>query len=93
MGAEETVAWYASEGGCATEPTTETLRADTTDDGTRVIERTWIGCSDIAAARFFKIEGGGHSWPGGEFSELPNACQDVSATDELIAFWSEYAGY
>ncbi len=93
MGAEEAAAWYAGKGGCKAQPTSERKLADSADDNTRVTERTWTGCGSIGAARLYKIDGGGHSWPGGRLSKLPNACHDISATDELINFWKAYAGY
>jgi len=51
---------WATGNGCSGEPQDE----DLTDT---IIERTW-DCSTDAPVEFLVVEGGGHTWPGSEFS-------------------------
>lgn len=57
------VAGWAERNGCQPEPTDEDLEG-TTD---RIVHRTY-DCPDGADTEFYVVEGGGHSWPGSEFS-------------------------
>lgn len=54
--AEPSIAGWATHNGCSTDPTEERVGDD-------VLARTWQDCAggDVA---FYRIEGGGHTWPG-----------------------------
>jgi len=53
----------------------------------------WTGCSQGAEVRFCTIEGGGHTWPGGDSTFtgfLGRTTQTISASDE---FWTFVSGF
>jgi len=52
-----TASW-ARRNGCAGEPTESVIAAD-------VVRLEYPGCAETAAVVLYRIEGGGHSWPGG----------------------------
>ncbi|MCU1371635.1 MAG: alpha/beta hydrolase family protein [Ilumatobacteraceae bacterium] len=62
---------WADGNGCTGEPTDD----DLTDT---IIERTW-DCPPDAVVEFLIVEGGGHTWPGSEFSN--NLADIMGATD------------
>ncbi len=81
-------AGWAEANGCDDAPTDEE-RTET------VISRTW-DCPSGAAVRFEILEGGGHSWPGSEFSEAVGDVvgatdMTIDATAEIWAFFQRFA--
>ena len=65
---ERTMAEWAANHGCdGTAPKEETLPDTEPLDGTRTTRRTWSGCS--APLVELRVEGMGHTWPGGQ--DLP----------------------
>jgi polyhydroxybutyrate depolymerase len=64
LGAEESVQRWATLNGCTGAPV-ETALPQRTADGTSVRERAWTTCRDAAEVRAYRVEGGGHAWPGG----------------------------
>jgi polyhydroxybutyrate depolymerase len=59
-----TAALFAARAGCVGAPVARTLPDRAPDDDTRVREERWPGCA--ASPRLYVVEGGGHTWPGGE---------------------------
>lgn len=62
-----------------------------------VTEFSWTGCSQDADVDFYKVTGGGHTWPGTDptvagFTEsfLGKTTQDVNANDLMWQFFSRY---
>lgn len=88
VGVEETMEDWRVRNGCGTPPSEEALD-DLSDDGTRVVRSSWPGCS--AATELLRIEGGGHSWPGGYAylgeGTIGRVCQDVSASELILEFF------
>lgn len=83
-----TVASWAEMNGCDPEPT-DTEISDT------VIHRVYE-CPEGADVEFFIVVGGGHSWPGSEFSKSIEAVVgpttfDIDATREAWAFFERFA--
>ncbi|MCA9556843.1 MAG: hypothetical protein KC933_42860, partial [Myxococcales bacterium] len=82
-----TQAW-AERNGCEGE-------GDDVDVTDTVIRRTWE-CPEGAEVEFWIVEGGGHTWPGSEFSaslERVMASTDlsISANEEMWAFFQRFA--
>lgn len=50
----------------AVEPKVEKL-PDKTDDGTSIERKTFAAGKSGAPVVFYEIDGGGHTWPGGNF--------------------------
>jgi polyhydroxybutyrate depolymerase len=93
LSAEALVQWWARKNGCADKPETEKL-PDKEKDDTTVERITYAGGEKGAPVVFYKITGGGHTWPGG-FGQpekmLGNVCRDINATEVIWEFFSKHA--
>jgi len=86
--AEEMVAWWAKTNRAAAKPTVEKI-PDKGDDTT--VERwTYEGDAPVV---FYKITGGGHTWPGGTKGQevLGNVSKDIDASALIWEFLSRYS--
>lgn len=91
--AEELVAWWAKKNGAAEKPTVEKL-PDAEKDDTTVERRTHAAGEKSAPVVFYKITGGGHTWPGGSVQPegmLGNVCRDINASEVIWEFFSKHA--
>ncbi len=87
--AEEFVQWWAKKNGCDEKPLTEKL-PDKANDGTTVKRHTWKGSAEVV---FYKVIGGGHTWPGGSVQPerlLGKTCRDFDASEAMWGFFSKY---
>ena len=73
--------WRAADG-CSGAPIEDLL--PTTGDGTQVRRITGVGCAAGTAVALLQIDGGGHTWPTGNFA-LPTAGATTTATNASIA--------
>lgn len=64
LAVDDTAAFWAMANGCLAEGP-EQPAGTTTGDGTRVSRRTWTACRAGGAVVRYRIDGGGHTWPGG----------------------------
>lgn len=83
----ETVALWADKNGCGENPSIAEL-PDAFDDGTTVERWSFSGCG--AETLFYRIDGGGHTWPGGpvEFNPVLGVKSlELAATDSIVAFF------
>jgi len=90
---QQTAARWAALAGCA--PTTASATVPTiVSDGTTVSDTTYSGCRDDALVRFYTIDGGGHTWPGGTqylpASTVGKATRNLDASQTLWAFVSPF---
>jgi polyhydroxybutyrate depolymerase len=88
---EKTLSLWARMDGCDAQDVATPLR-DATDDGTRVTRVDRGGCGSGARVVLFRVDGGGHTWPGG-MTYLPDSLvgrtsRDFDACD---AIWSFFA--
>jgi polyhydroxybutyrate depolymerase len=90
LGAEECARWWADKDGCGTEPKIEKLEDKAPEDGTSVEKWTFAGNTPVV---FYKITGGGHTWPGMPVGEtlLGKSTQDVKASEVIWEFFSKYS--
>lgn len=66
-------------------PATEFLPDTDPADGTRVIRFTFSGGRDGTQVHLYRIENGGHTWPG---SNSPGSvCRDINATELIWGFF------
>ena len=90
LGAEECVKWWAEKNDCAKEAAVEKLENKAADDGTTVERWSYSGEAPVV---FYKISGGGHTWPGmpaaGE-KILGKVCRDVQASEVIWDFFSAH---
>jgi polyhydroxybutyrate depolymerase len=90
LSAEDSVKWWAEKNGGAKEPKIEPLENKSADDGTTVERWTFAGPAPVV---FYKILGGGHTWPGmpaGGEKLLGKVCRDVNASDVIWEFFSNH---
>lgn len=84
-------AFWASNNGCDATPAIEQLPDTDTDDASTVTRISYTGCDDEKESLLFRINGGGHTWPGA-FISLPNEVtnQDINASHEIWTFFNRY---
>jgi len=89
---EHTLEQWVEANGCDPDPIVEEL-PDRADDGTRVSRRTWSGGEGGAEVVLYRIEGGGHTWPGREptVPMLGTATRDISANDLMWEFFQRHS--
>lgn len=91
VGAEDTLSFFVERAGCDPASKSVTQLPDVAGDNTRVDQWDFTGCA--TPIRYYKINGGGHSWPGGENAkDTRTLCTDLDATQEIMRFWREKAG-
>lgn len=86
---EDSMAFWREANGCT--GTEETLLADSEDDGMASTYVLGVGCD--AATDLVRVDGGGHTWPGG-WQYLPESIigpvtTDFSANEMMWAFFEE----
>lgn len=85
------LSWVAKNGCNPTPAITQVPNTNTTDGATA--ERyLYSGGTNGHTVEFFKVTGGGHTWPGAPIP-LPgsgNTCMDFSASKEIWRFFSQY---
>jgi polyhydroxybutyrate depolymerase len=84
--------FFAMTNRCGTTPAVGSLPDTDRGDGSTITTRTWSGCNANAPVVFWKVEGGGHTWPG-ERKSLPrflvgSTNNDVDATAEIWKFFA-----
>ena len=60
---EDTMTFWATNNGCTGDPSEEALPDSDPNDSSRAYKRTYPACS--APLILYRIQGGGHTWPGG----------------------------
>jgi len=84
VGAETAIASWAIHDGCAAAPRVDRVAA-------HVTSRVWSGCADGTGVAFYRIDGGGHTWPGsfdvrGFSHALGPVNDEIDAADVMLAF-------
>lgn len=88
---EENLAMWTDLNGCTGNPAVEWL-PDIADEGTRAWTETYDNCDGSAEVRLLGIDGGGHIWPGLQFSPSAGLSNlDVSVNAEMTEFFSRHS--
>ena len=87
---DRTVAFWAKHNGCAGPADVRAMADRDIADGSRVIDIAYLRCA-AARVRLLRIEGGGHTWPGGA-QYLPAAWvgttnRDIDASEAIWRFF------
>ncbi|MHC4850127.1 MAG: extracellular catalytic domain type 1 short-chain-length polyhydroxyalkanoate depolymerase [Planctomycetota bacterium] len=89
---EETVAYWVRRNGASAEAETTEVPDRDPDDGTRTVLRRYPGSAEV---RDYRVEGGGHTWPGGKERAprfiVGKTARDWSATEEIWTFFRTYS--
>jgi polyhydroxybutyrate depolymerase len=90
---DDTHPGWVQRNGCGLTPRVEEL-PDATADGTRVYRELYEECREGATVELLRVEGGGHSWPGGYpyFGEerIGKVSTDIDASSELLRFFAAH---
>ena len=86
-GVEDSLAGWVDKNGCAENPSIEIV--------TDAIDRLrWGGCRDGAEIVFYRIAGGGHTWPGSSIVLTSpwsgKTSKDITATQLIWAFFATH---
>jgi polyhydroxybutyrate depolymerase len=86
----EITADWAQRNGCRTKPTETTVTTVTTD-----VDLITFSCPKGAEAELYRVNGGGHSWPGSAFSQQVGSVvgpttMTVSANELMWKFFQEH---
>ena len=91
LSAAETVKFWVSKDGCPAVPEIEQLPHLNPNDSTSTIAERYTGCRDGSEVVLYKVNGGGHTWPGGlqYMSEklIGQTSRDFSATETIWQFF------
>jgi polyhydroxybutyrate depolymerase len=79
---------------CTDSPVVEKLPDRDREDGCTEVRTCWTFCAHGTVVELLRIEGGGHTWPGGA-QYLPawligNVCRDFDATEEIWKFFKNH---
>lgn len=92
IGVAESLEGWRKRNRCAAAFVDEAIADVAVDDGTRVVRRTWTGCA--ASLEHLRIEGGGHTWPGGfqylDTDRIGRVSHDVSGNQEVVRFFDAH---
>jgi polyhydroxybutyrate depolymerase len=91
---DDTVELWVQNDGCNNIPLTEKLPNNDLNDGCLVTQYTWSNGHTDSAVALLRIEGGGHTWPGGAQylpeSIIGRGCKDFEATEVIWSFFKEH---
>lgn len=97
-GIEDIIAFWVAKNQCTTTPIITNIADTHPNDGATAIQHLYKDGIDGHTVEFFKINGGGHTWPGGYVTiagmDVPypngNTCMDVDATWEMWRFFNQF---
>lgn len=89
---DATIDFWVKHDRCQTSPQHETLPDKDPDDETTVERFTYAGGTDGAEVVLVKINGGGHTWPGGDINIplLGRTTHDVDANELIWEFFQRH---
>lgn len=93
LAAEELARWWAERNGCDKEPAVDRLPDKDPEDGTRVERQVFGKGRDGSEVVLYRIEGGGHSWPGGAPQQerlLGTVSRDIDASALIWEFFARF---
>lgn len=89
---DEYIEFWKEKNGCTKQEPTIMLPDKNKKDGTTVSITTYTNCKTGGALKFYKIIGGGHTWPGGKQylrkKIIGNTSREINACDEIWNFFS-----
>ena len=90
----ETIRFWVHQNNCQSPPTRTRLPDLDPDDETRVHLEHFSGGQGGTEVLLYRIEGGGHTWPGGR-STLPSrwvgsVCRDIDASRIILKFFRDH---
>lgn len=90
LSTDEAVSRWCEVNSCTGEPMVTQLSDSDPDDGCTVTLFLWSGVRNVA---LYRIEGGGHAWPGGEqylpVGTIGKVCRDIHAQETIWSFFQD----
>ncbi len=89
---EETINFWLGKDGCQVISDTFAFANTSTTDGSTVERIRYRDCDGQTEIWFYKVTGGGHTWPGGAI-DIPtngNTNRDINASQEIWDFFNRY---
>jgi len=88
------IRWWAARNGCTDQPVSQDLPDSEPGDGTYVQMETFSGGEQGSEVVLVRINGGGHTWPGG-VQYLPErrigkVCRDIDGTELIFDFFARH---
>lgn len=92
LSAQESVALWVENNAATTPPTVIEEPDLAPNDGTRAYREEYAAGPDGAEVTFYRIEGGGHTWPGGPLWQvlLGPVCRDINASTVVWNFFTQH---
>ncbi|MDB5281833.1 MAG: hypothetical protein JWO06_908 [Bacteroidota bacterium] len=91
LGAEESVGFWMGKDQCTNANDTTAIPDVNTADSSTVLKIHYGGCASGSEVLFYKIIGGGHSWPGSPLNAGYGAeNRDMNANSEIWSFFKQY---
>lgn len=93
LSARDTVNFWVQHNGAATTPEVQALPDQAPEDGTRVTLERYPGGAEGKEVRFYRVEGGGHTWPGSRpgflerFAGVGTVSRDINASEVIWDFF------
>ncbi len=89
-----TVDHWLRQNGCAAHSRKEMLRDAARQDETTVTKYFYSDCSSGVKVMLYRVEGGGHTWPGGRQylreERIGKTSRDINACEEIWSFFSRF---
>ena len=89
-GVDSTMTFFAQRNGCDATPTTTNLPDTDPSDGLTAEKSVWTNCADDGELWLYRVDGGGHTWPGSPITALGPTCQDFDGSTEIWEFFRQY---
>lgn len=86
---EDLVEFWVNQNNC-TDENSEDVPNTNPDDGSTVKLFTYGGCGDVPRVEFYKVDNGGHTWPGAP-PVLPGTNLDFNASQKIWAFFNQFS--
>jgi polyhydroxybutyrate depolymerase len=86
---EDVISFWTSHNGCTDDPSFLPLADINTADNCTVSLKKFTQCDNNAEVHFYKIDGGGHTWPGALLN-LTVTNQDILASVEIWNFFKQF---
>ncbi|KGF73636.1 hypothetical protein DO97_16860 [Neosynechococcus sphagnicola sy1] len=91
----ETVDFWRAKNTCTSQVLAKNLPDVNLNDGTQVVRSEYQGCRNASEVVLYKIEGGGHGWPGDTLRQQENrltgkVSKDINGSEEVWKFFHQY---
>lgn len=89
---EDVIDFWVDKNNCNTTPTVTQVPDNDPTDGATAENYLYSDGTDGHTVEFYKVTGGGHTWPGGTVAipSLGNTCMDFNASKEIWRFFSQH---